>query len=93
LCRYFYEEVQKLGFEVGPYPELSVMIYRYPFKENSNDKNLKLADEVRKDGKVFLSTTTIDGIVYIRLAVLSFRTHIDIIDYLLALLAKKIKEI
>ncbi|MEM9023726.1 MAG: aminotransferase class I/II-fold pyridoxal phosphate-dependent enzyme, partial [Bacteroidota bacterium] len=30
LCRYFYREVQAIpGFEVGPEPELSVMIFRY----------------------------------------------------------------
>ncbi|UCF20764.1 MAG: aminotransferase class V-fold PLP-dependent enzyme, partial [Gemmatimonadota bacterium] len=29
LTRYFHEEVAKLGFEVGPEPELSVATYRY----------------------------------------------------------------
>ncbi|MEP6689067.1 MAG: pyridoxal-dependent decarboxylase, partial [Gemmatimonadales bacterium] len=29
LARYFYEEVQALGFEVGPPPELSIVTYRW----------------------------------------------------------------
>jgi glutamate/tyrosine decarboxylase-like PLP-dependent enzyme len=29
LCNYFYREVQKSGFEVGPPPELSICIFRY----------------------------------------------------------------
>lgn len=88
LCRYFYEQIQQIeGFEVGPFPELSVMIYRYVPKTGDADAyNLGLIEQVKADGKVFLSSTTIDGKVYLRLAVLSFRTHLRHVEYCLKLL-------
>lgn len=91
LTRYFYEEIQKIeGFEVGPYPQLSVMTYRYVPKEgDANAFNAALIDEVKKDGRVFLSSTLIDGIFYLRLAVLSFRTHKSTIDICLSVLKEK----
>ncbi len=89
LCRHFYEEVQKLGFEVGPYPELSVCIYRYVPKDGSdaNAFNLDLVKKVQEDGRVFISSTTIDGVVWLRLAVLCFRTDLREIDILLEVLS------
>jgi glutamate/tyrosine decarboxylase-like PLP-dependent enzyme len=86
LCRYFYEEIQKLGFEVGPYPDLSVCTYRFvPQEGDANDFNLRLVEHVQRDGRIFVSSTTIDGQVWIRLAVLCFRTHLREIDTLLAM--------
>jgi glutamate/tyrosine decarboxylase-like PLP-dependent enzyme len=88
LCRYFYERIQTLGFQVGPYPDLSIMIYRYvpPSGEDANAFNERLVEYVQYDGRVFLSSTTIDGVFWIRLAVLSFRTHRREIDICLDLL-------
>ncbi|MDQ3141068.1 MAG: aminotransferase class I/II-fold pyridoxal phosphate-dependent enzyme [Bacteroidota bacterium] len=89
LCRYFYEEVQKLGFEVGPYPELSVCIYRYiPTNGDVNDFNQKLVKDVVSDGRIFVSSTTIFEVFWIRIAILSFRTHIREIDLYLSILSK-----
>ncbi len=88
LCRYFYEKVQELGFEVGPYPELSVCIYRYVPTDgtDANAFNLELVKQVQRDGRVFVSSTTIRGQVWLRLAVLCFRTHLREIDILLEVL-------
>ena len=84
LCRYFYDEIQKLGFEVGPFPDLSVCTYRFvPESGDANDFNLRLVEHVQRDGRIFVSSTTIDGQVWIRLAVLCFRTHLREIDTLL----------
>ena len=81
LCRYFYDKIQELGFEVGPPPELSVMIYRYVPEEGSADSfNQKLVQYVHDDGQVFVSSTTINGVFWIRLAVMSFRTHLAEVD-------------
>ena len=82
LCRYFYERIQTLGFEVGPYPDLSIMIYRYVPADGSdaNTFNEQLVEYVQRDGRVFLSSTLIDGVFWIRLAVLSFRSHVADID-------------
>lgn len=101
LCHYFYNRIQEVGFQVGPEPDLSVMIYRFmPEGQDPNIFNEALVNYIQKDGRVFLSSTQIDGIYWIRLAVLSFRTHrreIDIVietlkegvDYLLKKQKKK----
>ena len=93
LTHYFYEEIQKIGFEVGPFPDLSVMIYRYvPETEDADEFNMNIIEEVKKDGKVFLSSTRLNGKVWLRLAVLSFRTHKRTIDYTLNLLKRIIEK-
>lgn len=87
LCRYFYEEIQKLGFEVGPYPELSIMIYRYvPATGDTDTFNERLVQYVQQDGRIFVSSTQIEGAYWIRLAVLSFRTHKEEMDLALKVL-------
>ena len=89
LCRYFYTEIQKLGFEVGPEPDLSVAIFRFiPKSGSSNDFNQNIVEQIMKDGRIFLSSTTIDNIYWIRFAVLSFRTHLKQVDLALSLLKK-----
>ncbi|MCP4440229.1 MAG: aminotransferase class V-fold PLP-dependent enzyme [Aureispira sp.] len=92
LCRYFYEEIQKIeGFEVGAYPQLSVMMFRYVPKEgDANLFNDELVKGVKEDGRVFLSSTTIEGVYYIRLAVLSFRTHLHTIETCLEVLKEQV---
>jgi len=91
LARYFHERLSRIdGFEVGPYPELSVVTYRYlPRREDSDEFNEKLARAVREDGKLFISTTRVDGRFLLRLAVLNFRTHRRHVDYLIDLLARE----
>ncbi len=92
LTRYFYETVRTWPhFETGPYPDLSVAIYRYRSGSDDNAKNLKLAERIRNSGKVFISTTRIDDTVWLRLAVLSFRTHRDTIDTLLEELRREVQ--
>ncbi len=87
LCNYFYEEIQKLGFEVGPQPELSIAIFRFiPKTGNANAFNQNLVEQIKKDGRVFFSSTTIDGVYWIRIAVLGFRTHLKQVDLALGLL-------
>jgi len=93
LCRYFHKEIQKIGFEVGPEPELSVMIYRYvPPTGDANAFNAKLVDYVRIDGRVYLSSTSIGGVFWIRLAVLSFRSHLRTIDLCLEVLKDAVEK-
>lgn len=92
LAKYFHAEVQKLGFEAGPEPELSVVTYRYlPKNGDPNKFNEKLVQEVQKDGRVFISSTVINGNFTLRLAVLAFRTHLDTIDLLLKVLKEKVR--
>lgn len=94
LCRYFYKEIKKRGFELGPYPELSVCTYRYvPKNGNANEFNARLVEYVQRDGRIFISSTTINDVYWIRLAVLCFRTHLREIDLLLEIFENGVKEL
>lgn len=92
LARYFYSEVKKMGFEMGPYPALSVASYRFiPKTGDANAFNKKIMEEIVKDGRVFISSTMLEDRFMLRLAVLSFRTHLSTINILLDLLREKTK--
>jgi glutamate/tyrosine decarboxylase-like PLP-dependent enzyme len=90
LARYFHEQLaQTPGWETGPYPELSVVTYRFvPDNGDADSFNRQLVEAVQADGKVFISSTLINEHFYLRLAVLHFRTHLAQVDYLLGLLKK-----
>ena len=94
LAQYFYREIQKLGFEVGPVPDLSVVLYRYA--EEGIDKNAfnkRLTEEIHKDGRVFLSSTNMNGEDWMRAAILSFRTHKSTIDRCLEMIADCVQRV
>ena len=94
LCRYFYEEIQKLGFEVGPEPDLSVCIYRFvPARGDADIFNELLVKAVQQDGTVFISSTKIANHFWLRLAVVSFRTHLTTMQQALSILEKKKDEL
>jgi aromatic-L-amino-acid decarboxylase len=94
LARYCHAELAKLGFEVGPPPELSIVTFRWAPPgiglERANHLNRALVDGVRRDGRVFLSSTMLDGRYTIRLAVLSFRTHLRTVDQALRVLREQL---
>ncbi|MEM1321241.1 MAG: aminotransferase class V-fold PLP-dependent enzyme [Bacteroidota bacterium] len=91
LTRYFYERIGELGFERGPYPELSVTIYRYvPEEGDANAFNARLIAGAQQDGRVFLSSTTIDGVYWLRMAILNFRSHLDIVETSLKVLEEQL---
>ena len=95
LARYFYEKMQATdGFETGPYPDLSIVTFRYiPKHGDANDFNRRLTDAIQQDGRVFISSTMLDGKFTLRLAVLGFRSHLDAIDGFIRILKEKIKQI
>ena len=90
LCRYFHQQIRQLGFETGPDPELSVTYFRYP-EEDKNDFNKKLVEQLHKDGRIFLSSTILDGDVWIRCAILSFRTHLREVDLALNMIKENLQ--
>jgi len=94
LARYFHGEVTALGFEAGPPPDLSVVTYRWAppgmALERVNRINQRIVDGSRRDGRVFLSSTMLDGRFTLRLAVLSFRTHRRTVDLALRVLAEQV---
>ena len=80
LLAYFRDQIQAIGFEVGPEPDLSVSYFWFQKKQMQNEYNQELMNLMMADGEIFFSSTTIKGIFVIRVAVLSFRTKIDEID-------------
>ena len=94
LTRYFHERVRSLGFEVGPQPELTVSTYRWVPEHGDPDSfNEALVRAIHRDGRVFVSSTRIGGRYFLRLAVLSFRTHLETIELALRVLAEKVAEL
>ena len=94
LARYFRQEIAGHGFEVGPEPDLSVVTYRWApdgtSLDEANLKNQQIVDGVRRDGRVFLSSTMLDGRFTLRLAVLGFRTHLRTIDLAIQVLRSQL---
>lgn len=84
LARYFRGRIAREGFEVGPVPDLSIVTYRWAppgvSLERANAMNKAIVDGARRDGRVFLSSTMLDGRFTLRLAALAFRTHRRTID-------------
>ena len=95
LARYFYREVKKMdGIETGPFPELSIVLFRFcPLDCNLNELNQQLIKEIQQDGRIFLTSTTINGDFWIRVAILLFRGHLKHVDLLLDILRFKIKQL
>lgn len=95
LTRYAYEKIGALpGFEVGPYPDLSIFAFRYvPTTGDADAFNARLVDAIRRDGTILLSSTTLDGRYMIRFAVLSYRTHLDTIDLAIDVLRRHVRNL
>ncbi|MFM9905282.1 MAG: pyridoxal phosphate-dependent decarboxylase family protein [Pyrinomonadaceae bacterium] len=94
LAKYFHDEVQKLGFESKIEPELSVVTYRWlPKTGDTNEFNKRLLEEVVADGRIFISSTMLNGEFTLRFACLAFRTHLSTVDTLLKILDNKVKEL
>ncbi len=93
LARYAAARLGELGFEVGPAPDLSVVTFRWAPAGETPDRldqlNQTIVDGVRRDGRVFISSTMLDGRFTLRLAILSFRTHLRTIDLALRVLAEQ----
>jgi len=95
LARYFHENIQLIdGFEVGPYPDLSVVTYRYlPGRGDVDAFNERLIKKIQQDGRIFISSTRIDGKFVLRMAISSFRTHLSDIDEALGVLERSAKQL
>ena len=73
-------------------PELSVVVYRYvPESGNANEFNKKLLEAVVADGRVFISSTMLNGEYTLRFACLAFRTHLKTVDTLLEVFRENIE--
>lgn len=95
LARHFHSRMAGIGFVVGPEPELSVVIYRWvppgATPEEANNFNRRLIKAVLADGRVFLSSTTLEGTVWLRLAVVTHRTHLREVETAIRVLAELVE--
>jgi glutamate/tyrosine decarboxylase-like PLP-dependent enzyme len=94
LARYFHQEIRTLGFEAGPPPDLSIVTYRWAPPgvglERANQINQEIVERMRRDGRIFLSSTMLDGRFTLRMVALAFRTHRKTIDLALRLLGEQV---
>jgi aromatic-L-amino-acid decarboxylase len=95
LARHFHGRMQlEDGFEVGPPPDLSIATFRYlPRRGDPDAFNRRLIGAVQRDGRVFLSSTKIDGKFTLRMAILSLRTHLETIELAIEILREKAKQL
>lgn len=79
LTRWAYDQLKDdARFELIDEPQLSVIAFRLRGDDAEADaRNEELMARVNARGRVFLSSTRLDGRYVIRLCVLSFRTHLD----------------
>ncbi|HYH45273.1 MAG TPA: aminotransferase class V-fold PLP-dependent enzyme [Thermoanaerobaculia bacterium] len=93
LARYFHQEIRNLGYEAGPEPDLSIATFRWAppgvSPERADEMNQQIVDNVRRDGRIFLSSTQLDGRFTLRMAALAFRTHRRHIDLALEILREQ----
>lgn len=82
LAQYAYDHLREMeGIETGPPPQLSVVLFRYKADSDDADAlNRANVKSIQQEGEVFISSTTIDGIVWLRFAILAFRTDLKVID-------------
>lgn len=78
LARVLYEGIREVPqLELPWQPELTVV----PFRVRGDDaSNKRLLERINASGRVFLSSTIVDGRFTIRACILSHRTHRDRID-------------
>ncbi len=95
LAQYFYNELQSIDrIETGPFPDLSIVIFRYvPQEGNPNTFNQVLLEKIIKEGSVFMSSTMINNNFMIRMAILSFRSHLEKVDQAITIIRSMIQRI
>jgi glutamate/tyrosine decarboxylase-like PLP-dependent enzyme len=88
LARYLHAQLSQLpDCEVGPFPDLSVVIFRFlPKAEDADAFNQQLALNIQQEGRIFFSTTRIGEAFFLRIAICSFRTHLDEVHLVLEVL-------
>jgi aromatic-L-amino-acid decarboxylase len=75
------------AFELVEEPQLSVVAFR--LRDRTDDDNARLLARVNARGRVFLSSTRLQGRLTLRICVLCFRTHRDRVDEAVAALRQE----
>ncbi len=82
LAEYFYDECGEIpGIKLGPRPDLSIVTFRFcPESADADVASRSLLKAIHNDGRVFMTSTTIAGQFTIRMAILTYHTHLEDID-------------
>ena len=90
LAQYAYRELQNInGVEVGPEPQLSVVLFRFNQQDTDlNALNKQRMEAIQNDGEIFLSSTVLRGDFWIRIAIVVFRSHKSHIDRCLEIIER-----
>jgi hypothetical protein len=68
--------------------------FRYvPARGDADQFNQRLLAAVQRDGRIFITSTTIEGTTVLRLAVLCVATLLNTIDLALEILERKAREL
>jgi glutamate/tyrosine decarboxylase-like PLP-dependent enzyme len=78
LAQYAHQTLTSIaGIEVGPLPMLSCATFRV---QGDDEKTQKLLEHVLKDGTTLFSSTKLNGLLYLRMCILCFRSHKENVD-------------
>jgi len=94
LARYAHGLLREMDrVEVGPEPDLSVVVFRaMPKRGDPDEFNERVMGRILEDGRISVSPTILKGARYLRLAVLSPRTHKDSIDLAVRVIDEAIRQ-
>ncbi|XP_064613204.1 tryptophan decarboxylase-like [Liolophura sinensis] len=93
LTKYAFKSIRDMADVVTcTEPDLTVIAFRYfqPGSEDGNDVTRKWHELIAKEGQVCMTPTTADGLFYIRLCILSFRSHIEDVDIALSAIRRNL---
>jgi glutamate/tyrosine decarboxylase-like PLP-dependent enzyme len=95
LANYFYHHMKEVeGFELCSPPDLSIVPFRYiPKRGDANEYNRKLINLIQCDGRIFISSTILNGNFTLRVAILGFRTHLATINLAMEVIREKVEEL
>lgn len=83
LTRWLYEDLLTVpGLELPWEPSVSIVAFR----AETDERTKAILDHINASGRVFVSSTTIDGRMYIRPCIVVVRTHRDRVEELSALI-------
>lgn len=95
LARFVHDELRTVpGLEVPWSPRLSIVAFRYvPPSGDADAANQLLLDRINESGRIHLSSTMIRGSFFLRVCVLSFRTHEDRMVEAVEIIRKAVAEL
>jgi len=95
LARWLHQRfLETPGFECLAEPQLSVVAFRYrPRRGAPDDFNRRLLKHINDSGRLFLSSTLLNGEFVIRACVLSFRTHQAEVEQAFEVITTAVKEL